>query len=288
MSELAVSESKVVQLPSMPIRISNDEYHAHPAISKTKLDLIADNPHSMAWAGACKVDHEKLSTFDFGDAMHAICLEPDRLHEDFAIMPDFNLRASAGKYAKAEFEKENSNKKILSAKEHKKLILMYDSVMSHPQARDLIEAEGVCEGSYFWTDEVTGLDCKCRPDKEIESRSILTDIKTTDSLKKFCYSVEDYRYYVQDPFYCDGVGRFKDTPKMLFLVIQKTIECGRYPVAVWRLPEEAVTEGRKRYKSDLMRYRNFLDSGKPVRNYNELKMHYRFIDMCMENMEIIL
>lgn len=274
------------EIPKMPVVMSSHDYHRHPAVSKTTLDMIRSDPHAVAWSKLCQQDEEKMKTLDFGDAMHAICLEPWRLKSEFVAMPDFNMRTNAGKADKEAFEAANADKKILTADEYKKLTLMFDSVMSHPQARNLIDVEGVCEGSYFWRDKETGLECKCRPDKEIESRGLLVDIKTTDSLKKFCYSVEDYRYFVQDPFYCDGVGHFKEKPEMLFLVIQKTIDCGRYPVHVWRLPEEAIIEGRKQYRSDLNKYKRFLDAGKPTEHYDELIMHYRFIDMCMEGMEV--
>lgn len=271
---------------AMPLMITAEEYHAHPAISKSTLDLIRQDPHAVRWSKLCEVDDDKTATLDFGDAMHAICLEPDRLKSEFAVMPELNLRTNAGKEAKAEFEAEHAGKKILTAEEHRKLHLMFDSVMSHPQARELIEADGVCEGSYFWTDPETGLDCKCRPDKEIESRSLLVDVKTTDTLEKFCYSVEDFRYYVQDPFYCDGVAKFKGPQQMAFLVIQKHINCGRYPVRVVRLPEEAIMYGRICYMSDLRKYQRFTSAGAPTKDYQELVMHYRFIDMCMESLEV--
>lgn len=273
---------------SMPLRMTSEAYHADPAIGKSTLDLLRDDPHNVAWANVCPKDDEKMKTLDFGDAMHAICLEPDRLKSEFVAMPDFDARTNAGKEARKAFEQENAGKKILSFDDHKKLVLMFDSVMAHPETRALIEAQGVCEGSYFWQDKETGLQLKCRPDKEIESRRLLVDIKTTDSLKKFNYAVEDYRYHVQDPFYCDGVGQFKDKPRMLFLVIQKTIDCGRYPVMARYLPEEAIVEGRRAYRSDLNKYKRFLDSGKPMGDYSELVMHYRFIDMCMERMEVSL
>lgn len=275
-------------ISQMPIKMSSSEYHAHPAISKTKLDLISSDPHAVEWSKYCVTDTEKMKALDFGDAIHAICLEPDRLKTEFVKMPDFDGRTNAGKAARAEFEAENAGKKILSHDDYKKLVLMYDSIMAHPQARDLLEADGVCEGSYFWRDEETGMDCKCRPDKEIDSRGILVDIKSTDTLKKFCYAVEDYRYYVQDPFYCDGVGRFKERPKMLFLVVQKTIDCGRYPVFVRSLPDEAAAEGRRRYREDLNKYKSFLKAGKQKDFYEELTMHHRFIDVCMDGMEITL
>ena len=271
-----------------PVIISSYEYHKHHAISKTTLDHIRQDCHAVKWSREAPVDSAKLATLDFGDAMHAICLEPDRLKTDFAIMPQLNLRSNAGKEEKAEFEEANADKKIISADEYKQLNLMFDSVMSNKQARDLLEADGVCEGSYFWRDDETGLDCKCRPDKEIESRGLLVDVKTTDKISKFHFSVEDFRYYVQDAFYCDGVGHFKDKPTMLFLVVAKHINCGRYPVKVMRLPEEAKEYGRICYRADMRKYRRFLDSGEPLNNYEELQMHYRFIDMCMENLEVII
>lgn len=270
------------------IDLSSDDYHSSSAISKTTLDLIHDDMHAVRWSRLAEKDDGKLATLNFGDAMHAICLEPDRLNSEFVVMPDLNLRTNAGKQERDEFMIANADKKILTADEHKKLCLMFDSVMSHPQARDLIEADGISEGSYFWTDEETGLRCKCRPDKEIESRGLLVDVKTTDTLKKFTFSVEDYRYYIQDPFYCDGVANFKGKPEMLFLVIQKHVSCGRYPVKVCRLPEEARMMGRNEYRHDMRRYAKFLEAGEPINEYSELAMHFRFIDRCMESLEVNL
>lgn len=268
------------------IGMSSDDYHAHPAIGKSVLDMAHSDPHAVKWARNAPEDKDKTAALDFGDAMHAICLEPERLDSEFVVMPAFNLRTNAGKADRNQFVKENENKKILTDDEHKKLRLMFESVMAHEQARDLIEAEGICEGSYFWTDKETGIDCKCRPDKEIASRNLLVDVKTTDTLGKFKFSVDDFRYYVQDPFYCDGVGQFKDKPQMLFLVIAKHINCGRYPVMVCKLPDEALMYGRIEYQNDLRRYARFLEAGRPVREYNELPMHFRFIDRCMENLEV--
>lgn len=274
-----------IAIPSYVKNLSNDDYHNHDSISKTKLDLVDRDLHAVAWASESPVDQDKIKTFDFGDAMHAISLEPDRLKSEFVAMPDLNLRTNAGKAEKKEFEEANTGKKILTPEEYKKLHLMFESIMAHPEARDLIEAEGVAEGSYFWRDDATGLNCRCRPDKEIESRRLLVDIKTTDTLKKFHYSVDDYRYYVQDPFYCDGVGKFKERPSMVFLVVQKHIECGRYPVGVFRLPPEAITEGRRAYQQNMIEYAQFLKSEKPIGDYKELEMSYKFMQMCDNNLE---
>ena len=227
-----------------------------------------------------KSDH--LGCADFGDAMHAICLEPERLKEEFVTMPAFNLRSNDGKASKAAFCEEHKEAKILTFDEHRKLNLMFESVMAHIPARNLIEAQGVAESSYFWTDEVTGLECKCRPDKKIGG--LLVDVKTAPELAKFHFSVDDYRYHVQDAWYCDGVSRVEDRPiRMEFLVIQKTIEIGRYPVMVCKLPQDAIEYGRALYREDLNRYADFLNAGEPIET-PELSMSYRFINEMEEKL----
>lgn len=257
--------------------MSNADYHKEGSISKTKLDLFARDPFGPEWSRKCPQDQEKLKTFDFGDAMHAICLEPDRLNTEFVEAPGFNLRTNDGKAAQKEFIEAHKDFKILSPDDFKKLRLMFDSVMAHNPARKLIETVGIAEGSYFWTDDETGLLCKCRPDKHIEGWGLLVDVKTTPDLKKFHYSVDDFRYYVQDPWYCDGVGQFGDPVTMEFLVIQKTIEIGRYPVQVVKLPDDVIEYGRIVYRENLRAYADFLSSDKLI-NTPELKMSWQFME----------
>jgi len=262
-----------------------DEYHANPAIGKSTLDLIARDPYLVEWSRAAPVDSDKMGALDLGDALHAILLEPARLDSDFAVAPDLDMRTNAGKAARKEFEEVNTGRRILSADDHRHLRMMYESVMAHPQARALIEAEGLVERSYFWTDGPTGIECKCRPDKFIPERGLLIDVKTTPSIAKFTYSVEDFRYYVQDPWYCDGLKKFGHAAQMAFLVVQKSSEMGRYPVQVFTLPEDVILFGRQTYRRDLDRYARFLDD-KERNRIQELSIHYRFIDQCVESLEI--
>lgn len=257
--------------------MTDEEYHAHPAMGNSKLSMFAGDEDALEWAESCPVDEEKLKTFDFGDAMHAICLEPDRLKTEFVVMPELNLRTNDGKAEKKLFIAENIDKKILTFDEHKKLNLMFESVMAHPEARRLIEAPGICEGSFFWKDADSGVDCKCRPDKLIEGSPYPVDVKTTPELNKFKFSVEDYRYYIQDPFYCDGLkANDIEVESMQFLVIQKTIQLGRYPVMVKTLPFEVIAYGREEYKRNLEQYAEYLDRGKTT-EVKELEMGHGFI-----------
>lgn len=269
--------------PDMP----NSEYHGGQGISKTTLDLFSKDVFAPEWSKLCPTDNEKLKTFDFGDAMHAICLEPDRLKSEFVAMPDFNMRTNKGKEDAAAFAEDHKDFKILSDLEMKKLNLMFESVMAHKEARYLIEQIGIAEGSYFWEDEETGLLCKCRPDKHIESLGILVDVKTTPELSKFHFSVDDYRYYVQDPWYCDGVARFTGRAEMKFLVVQKNIECGRYPVMVVKLPPEAIEYGRAAYRDNLRDYADYLHGRMNIET-KELAMHGRFMERAYDRINEVI
>jgi len=262
--------------PGIYPAISNSDYRASDGISKSDLDMFNNDQSSLEWREKCPVDTDKLKTLDFGDACHAVCLEPDRLATDFAVMPKFGLKA-VDKEAKKEWISEHSRLKIITTDEMKKLKLMYESVMAHPGARYWLEAEGIAEQSYYWIDPDTGVLCKCRPDRNILNTSALMDIKTTDDLKKFeLYSIPDYRYHVQGAFYTDGVtacGEEKDL--FVFVVIQKTIELGRYPVRCVVLPKDATECGRREYKQDLEDYAWAKDSGEFTGIY-EANISYNF------------
>ncbi len=257
-----------------------DEYHAHPAMSNSRLSMFAKDPNLLSWVDNCPVDTEKLATFDFGKAVHAICLEPHLLKTDFVMMPKMDLRTNKGKAEKAEFYAANEGKHILDADEHKKLNLMYESIMAHPAARKIIEADGIAEGSFFFKDADTGVDCRARPDKVIGNYA--ADIKTTPELGKFKFSVDDFRYYVQAPFYLDGINSCGgEAEHMKFLVVQKTIEIGRYPVMVVTLPGEVVEYGRAIYKRDLENLVKFIEAKKTIDSH-ELELSHWFTNMVDE------
>lgn len=261
----------------------NSDYHEDAAIGKSTLDLIHRDPHLVEWARKAPTDTSKSEALNFGSALHSMLLEPDTISTDYVVAPKFDMRTNAGKAEYAEFASANKAKTILSADEYKQLQMMFESVMAHPQASELITASGKVEQSLFWKDEDTGLPCKCRPDKYIQDMGVLVEVKSTASIAKFAYSVEDYRYYVQDPWYCDGSTRFFGDVSMVFLVVQKTLELGRYPVQVFRLPEDVIVYGRQAYRRDLDAYARFLKQGSSLQ---ELPMHGRFLDHVIDSLEI--
>ncbi|MCM4841378.1 PD-(D/E)XK nuclease-like domain-containing protein, partial [Escherichia coli] len=126
----------------------------------------------------------------------------------------------------------------------RKIELMYQSVMALPLGQWLVESAGHAESSIYWEDPETGILCRCRPDKIIPEFHWIMDVKTTADIQRFKTAYYDYRYHVQDAFYSDGYeAQFGVQPTFVFLVASTTIECGRYPVEIFMMGEEAKLAG---------------------------------------------
>lgn len=243
--------------------MSNADYHAHDAISKSQLDHVAQSPAVLEWSRRAPVDADALATLEFGTALHALLLEPDSFNATYVRSPKFDRRTNAGKQAATEFEQANVGKKVVDADDWKALMLGYDSVMAHPTARDLLDAEGIAERSYFWTDSETGVACRCRPDRLLTRMGWMADVKTTDDIDGFFNSALDYRYHVQDSYYADGYEAVHGEPlrAFLFVVVGKRRQLGRYPVRVYSLPSAMRAEGRRLYRENLRSYADAAESG---------------------------
>ncbi|ECI5548052.1 exonuclease VIII, partial [Salmonella enterica subsp. enterica] len=129
---------------------------------------------------------------------------------------------------------------------------MYQSVMALPLGQWLVESAGYAESSVYWEDPETGILCRCRPDKIIPEFHWIMDVKTTADIQRFRTAYYDYRYHVQDAFYSDGYrAQFGEIPTFVFLVASTTAECGRYPVEIFMMGEDAKLAGQREYRRNL-------------------------------------
>ncbi|WP_097732796.1 exodeoxyribonuclease VIII [Escherichia coli] len=240
--------------PGIYYGISNENYHAGPGVSKSQLDDIADTPALYLWRKNAPVDTTKTKTLDLGTAFHCRVLEPEEFSNRFIVAPEFNRRTNAGKEEeKALLMKcASTGKTVITAEESRKIELMYQSVMALPLGQWLVESAGHAESSIYWKDPETGILCRCRPDKIIPEFHWIMDVKTTADIQRFKTAYYDYRYHVQDAFYSDGYeAQFGVQPTFVFLVASTTIECGRYPVEIFMMGEEAKLAGQLEYHRNL-------------------------------------
>lgn len=277
------------------------DYHSGPGVSKSNLDMIHVSPALLEWSRRAPIDEDAKAAVNIGTAFHSMLLEPEQFASDYVaeLKPDANALVTVDQiksymdkagiaYTKsaskgaltatlldadpdapvadalyAEWERGIAGRVVLSLAEARKLDLMRDSVMAHPVARKLIEAQGHIEECHYWHDPETGELCRSRMDKRIPNLSVILDVKTTGDMARFANSIVDYRYHVQDAFYGDGhtltVG--ERNRSFVFLAVSTTRDRCRYEARLFALGSDDVELGRKEYRKDLEVYAKCRQTG---------------------------
>ena len=250
------------------MRLTNDEYHARPEVSKSDLDLIARCPAKYKWHKIDGNPRAGSTTFDLGSLVHCLILEPNMVQREFMKAPADAPRRPSSTQRKAakpsastqqaiefwdQFDKESEGKTILSADDWEQAERMAASVAQHPAVQLIFDGDGVAEESFFWTDEATGLDCKCRPDWHSNDREVVVDLKTTRNAgHEFERSLVNFRYHVQAAHYTDGCAAAwgKAPSHFMFICVEKEPP---YPVAVYLASPDVIAAGRRQARKDLER-----------------------------------
>lgn len=228
-------------IPNMPAR----EYHAHPAVSKSVLDKVARSPlHARAYLDGER--EEPTPAMQFGTALHAAVLEPE-LYANSYVVFDGDRRTKAGKEAYELLI--SSGATIISRADYDAISAMAKAITYHPVAGAYVGDSGKAEHSVFWTDQVSNLECKCRPDLWLDQRGIIVDLKTTEDASPagFAKSVANYRYHVQAAHYLAGT----QAERFIFIAVEKKAP---YAVAVYELDPASLELGIQTRNRDLATY----------------------------------
>jgi hypothetical protein len=227
--------------------MDNADYHAHPAISKSHLDLIARSPlHYWArYIDENRVPQEATPAMRLGTALHTHVLELDSWDKDIAVSPfGIDRRTKAGKEMWAAFEADSKGKTLITADDAEQVMAMGRAVHSHPAAAMLLNLPGKAETSHFYSDPVLGLELKCRPDWLTNDGKIVVDLKTTDdaSGRGFAKSIFQWRYWVQAGFYVNVLeGATGIRPEQfIFCCVEKKAP---YAVSVLAADQEMIEQG---------------------------------------------
>jgi len=279
--------------------LTNEEYHASPQVSKSRLDVIDRSPahyHYQYLSG----EYERMSTrtFDIGSAVHKLILEQAEFATEFVVVPKgapkrpTSAQLTAAKPAPAttaaiawwaEFDAKHAGKTQISADDMAEITAIYDSVYKHKAANWLLK-EGIAEASIFFTDPETGIDCKARPDF-FNAENFIVDVKTTvnASPSAFGWSALKYRYHVQAAFYMDAFYHaFGDYPAgFVFVAIEKEPP---YAVATYLATPDMLERGGSTYMRNLQTLRRCQETGEwPA--YGELITDLRFPNQKNNNDE---
>lgn len=229
----------------------NHEYHERSEISKSKLDKLTESPWHFFknYIDKHRPKIEPTKSMADGTAIHMAILEPELFDRTYALAP--NCRRGTKEWMAA--ESVNSGKILLKEDEMDSILSSKNAVYAHPVAKELLKGAAF-EQSFFWTDPITGVECKCRPDA---LSRFVSDVKKTakNDLNSFQSSAANYNYFLQAAFYLDGVFHATGVKRDGFIFITITNEYP-YSVACFSYDDEDIEYGRQEYIRLLKLYKN--------------------------------
>ena len=202
--------------------MTEKEYRQHPAISRSQLFKLRESPEKFRYY----MDNPEPPTpaLVFGQLLHAMVLQPETLNRDFAVMPTIDRRTKAGKEEFAAFEENSKGKTVVTAEMFETAVEMCGKLLDNEYVKKLLDGER--EKPFFWVDELTQEECKCRVDclTSINGMDIIVDLKTAESADTdtFMRHAIKYGYNLQAAMYGEGVKA--NTGKehaFVFIVIEK-------------------------------------------------------------------
>ena len=190
--------------------IPAEQYHAMPGVSNSMLSAMKRSPaHCHAIYLDPKRPAQKGSTpaMKAGTLAHSSILEPHLTLDRYCLKPDG--LSFATKEGKAWREEIPQGREIVTRDEMETAEAQREAVMRVPVLTDLLKT-GHAELSAFWRDNVTGTECRARPDwlhKTGPKNVIALDIKTIADLspEAVSKSIASYGYHRQAAHYTNGL-----------------------------------------------------------------------------------
>lgn len=188
--------------------MTEKEYREHPAVSRSELFKILDSPEKFKYL---KENPEPPTpALLFGQLFHAMVLQPKEVWEQFLI--------------------DSAEKTVVPMDMVEQAAEMCRALREHPipKVRNYIKQllSGEKEKEFFWVDELTGEQCKCRVDciSEVGELCTIVDVKTSAKAdtESFIKDAIKYGYDFQSAMYTEGVQ--KNIGKkciFVFIVIEK-------------------------------------------------------------------
>lgn len=245
----------------MKIRMTEAEYRSHPAISRSELWKMNDSPEKFLFNKENKED--ATPALIFGQAVHALLLQPETFDSEFAVAPSVDRRTKDGKTAYAAFQAQAAGKTVLTQEDYNTALAMVEAARKVPIVGQLLDG-GEHEMSYFWTDEDTGVECKARLDCTINFGDDLyvIDYKTTAdaSTDAFIRSVLKYGYDFQGAMYCEAVQKGAGVKPSGFILIAQEKE-PPYSVNIFILTAELIEHGYDTFRRLLGTYKLCKETG---------------------------
>lgn len=232
--------------------LSNEDYHAGPGLSVSGAKRLLVTPYHYHALTGERTAPPKAPTPGMvnGTLVHCLVLEPDEFDKRYALVPHgVEMRTKVGKEFAAGVLA--AGLEVVTVEQYERARSQAYALSRVPEVAELLTAPGfVAEQSVFWRDTAHGLLLKCRPDGRClvshGAGNVLLDVKTcTDASDEgFASACAKFGYYMQDPWYCEGVEAATGVPVlgMVFGAVENEFP---YAARAFMLSDEARREGRE-------------------------------------------
>jgi hypothetical protein len=252
------------------VELSAEEYHAHPAIGSSMLEVFRRSRREYHARFITKTLEQTTSpALELGTLVHMLLLEPEIYAETVAFLPpdcggeEWNWRLKAHRETRDAILEgfAAEGKRCIEPELHLKVQNIVNAIRGNWHARRLVNADGQREFSIFWTDPYTGLELKCRVDWYA---AIPLDIKTAcdPSPMGFSKAAANLSYFCKAAHYAHGIAAYAGEPiPMVHLVAETTAP---FRVAVYELDDRDLSEqslGRSQWRRALNDLKWCIDSG---------------------------
>lgn len=236
-------------------RMPRAEYDAIQAMNMSRLKEIKRSPLHYRHA----LTHpRKTGPLTLGIASHVATLEPERFTTEFASwdrrQKNGNSAPRNGQFWDA-FLNANTGRTILTEGEWMHAHALAAAVRGEAGAM-LYLAAGEPEVTFTW--KLEGRPCKGRVDwlTLIEGRPTIVGLKTARDCRHFAFGSQAAKlgYHLQWAFYHDGYEAIrKIKPALVEIVVESAAP---HAVAVYRIPDDIVEQGRDEYTQLFERLKN--------------------------------
>jgi len=225
--------------------ITNEQYHSSEGISRSDLMRFKRSPMHFKHKQSLK----ETPALIIGELVHTLVLEPHFFNDRYIVNPGFDRRTKEGKAEHAEFMTASEGKRIVEANHFTEASKMADAVNNHMFKQYLSQGYRV-ENSIFFRHELTGLQCKVRPDAWLGD--IIIDLKTTAdaSFRSFQSSAYNYGYYLQAGMIKRALESLnKPIKNFIFVAVEKEAP---YAIGIYKLDDEALEYGANEFDTLMM------------------------------------
>lgn len=225
------------------------EYHAYSGhLSSTHIKCFAESPPLFTGRYIDKtIPFSESKALLIGAALHVAILEPATFHDRFVQRPEgIDLRTKVGKEQQANLELAAEGKQILPFEDYERVLGMAKSALKNRDfVRILNASETKFEQSIQFPCPYTNLNCKTQFDI-ISGKSII-DLKITSAFNRFHYEISNWKYDLQQAFYCTGAEQYtKKFPEFTFFALSTEPP---YENQLFFLDRESCEQAEKTHRS---------------------------------------